>query len=159
MYKPTIWQDHVEGVQEGTDMNAKNFNNIEAGLMEASAFYSMFAELANYRAVVQGITAEGWRFRKWASGDIECWIKWPCWRSDDHLMLCEAPVLPTSITEENIQATIVMSDTENNYSDRVIKCKMSDNRENAVTAFVFSADTWSTSAKLDLYISVKGRWK
>lgn len=41
MYKPTIWQDHVEGVQEGTDMNAANFNNIEVGTMEANALAAM----------------------------------------------------------------------------------------------------------------------
>ena len=44
MYKRTIWQDHVEGIQEGTDMNAANFNNLEAGTMEANALAAMNAE-------------------------------------------------------------------------------------------------------------------
>jgi hypothetical protein len=48
MYKPTIWQDHVEGVQEGTDMNAANFNNIEAGVMEASALAALNAAVSRY---------------------------------------------------------------------------------------------------------------
>ena len=48
MYKRTIWQDHVEGIQEGTDMNASNFNNIEAGIMEANALASLNAEYRRY---------------------------------------------------------------------------------------------------------------
>ena len=44
MYKRTIWQDHVEGIQEGTDMNAANFNNLEAGTMEANAMAAINAE-------------------------------------------------------------------------------------------------------------------
>lgn len=44
MYKRTIWKDHVEGIQEGTDMNAANFNNIEAGTMEANALAAYNAE-------------------------------------------------------------------------------------------------------------------
>lgn len=48
MYKPTIWQDHVEGVQEGTNMNAANFNNIEAGVMEASALAALNAAVSRY---------------------------------------------------------------------------------------------------------------
>ena len=43
MYKPTIWKDHVEGIQEGTDMNAANFNNIEVGTMEANALAALNA--------------------------------------------------------------------------------------------------------------------
>lgn len=48
MYKRTIWQDHVEGVQEGTDMSADNFNNIEAGTMEAAALASLNAAYRRY---------------------------------------------------------------------------------------------------------------
>ena len=44
MYKRTIWQDHVEGIQEGTDLNAANFNNLEAGTMEANAMAAINAE-------------------------------------------------------------------------------------------------------------------
>jgi len=42
MYKPTIWQDHVEGIQDGTDMNAANFNNLEAGTLEANTLAALF---------------------------------------------------------------------------------------------------------------------
>lgn len=48
MYKPTIWQDHVEGIQEGTDMNAANFNNIEAGIMETAALTALNASFSRY---------------------------------------------------------------------------------------------------------------
>ena len=48
MYKPTIWQDHVEGIQEGTDMNAANFNNLEIGTMEASALAALNAAYRRY---------------------------------------------------------------------------------------------------------------
>ena len=48
MYKPTIWQDHVEGVQEGTDVNAKNLNNIEVGVMEAAALAALNSENSRY---------------------------------------------------------------------------------------------------------------
>ena len=50
MYKPTIWQDKVEGVQEGTDMNAANFNNIEIGVMESDALAAMNAAYRRYEA-------------------------------------------------------------------------------------------------------------
>ena len=50
MYKPTIWQDKVEGVQEGTDMNAANFNNIEIGVMENDALAAMDAAYRRYEA-------------------------------------------------------------------------------------------------------------
>lgn len=48
MYKRTIWQDHVEGVQEGTDLNAENLNNIEAGTMEANALAALNASYRRY---------------------------------------------------------------------------------------------------------------
>ena len=48
MYKPTIWQDHIEGVQEGTDMSAANFNNIESGIMEAAALAALNASMLRY---------------------------------------------------------------------------------------------------------------
>lgn len=48
MYKRTIWQDHVEGIQEGTDMNAANFNNLEAGTMEATALAALEAAYRRY---------------------------------------------------------------------------------------------------------------
>lgn len=54
MYKRTIWQDHVEGVQDGTDMNAANFNNIEAGTMEASALAAMNSAHQRY-AMASGV--------------------------------------------------------------------------------------------------------
>lgn len=48
MYKRTIWQDHVEGIQEGTDMNAANFNNLEIGTMENAALAAMNSEHQRY---------------------------------------------------------------------------------------------------------------
>lgn len=48
MYKRQIWQDHVEGIQEGTDMNAANFNNLEAGTMEAAALAALNAAHRRY---------------------------------------------------------------------------------------------------------------
>ena len=48
MYKRTIWQDHVEGVQEGTDLNAANLNNIEVGTMEANALAALHASYRRY---------------------------------------------------------------------------------------------------------------
>lgn len=48
MYKRTIWQDHVEGIQEGTDLNAANLNNIEAGTMEANALAALNAAYRRY---------------------------------------------------------------------------------------------------------------
>ena len=52
MYKRTFWKDHVEGIQEGTDMNATNFNNIEAGTMEAHALAALNAAQLRYSADV-----------------------------------------------------------------------------------------------------------
>jgi len=48
MYKPTIWQDHVEGIQDGTDMNAANFNNLEAGTLEANTLAALNAAYRRY---------------------------------------------------------------------------------------------------------------
>ena len=50
MYKRTIWQDHVEGIQDGTDMSAANFNNLEAGVMEAAALAALNAANSRYYA-------------------------------------------------------------------------------------------------------------
>ena len=52
MYYRTIWQDHIEGVQDGTDMNAANFNNIEAGVMEAAALAAYNSEMTGHRGAV-----------------------------------------------------------------------------------------------------------
>ena len=30
-YEPTMWQDEVEGIQEGTPVDEQNLNNIEDG--------------------------------------------------------------------------------------------------------------------------------
>ena len=81
MYKPTLWQDHVEGVQEGTDMNAKNFNNIETGVIEAAALAALNAEFSRYKADelaaiadydVECGTVDGWTYVKKKSGFAEC---------------------------------------------------------------------------------------
>lgn len=52
MYKRTMWQDHVEGIQEGTDLNAANFNNLEAGTMEANALAAFNTAYQRYAADV-----------------------------------------------------------------------------------------------------------
>lgn len=52
MYKRTIWKDDVEGIQEGTDMNAANFNNLEAGTMEANALAALNTAYQRYAADV-----------------------------------------------------------------------------------------------------------
>ena len=41
MYKRTIWQDRVDGVQKGTPLSAENLNNLEAGAMEAGALAAL----------------------------------------------------------------------------------------------------------------------
>ena len=41
MYKRTFWIDDVEGIQDGTPLNADNFNNLEGGAMEASALAAL----------------------------------------------------------------------------------------------------------------------
>ena len=48
MYKPTIWHDHIEGLQDGTDMSAANFNNLEIGAMEANALAALNAAERRY---------------------------------------------------------------------------------------------------------------
>lgn len=48
MYKRTLWQDHVEGVQTGTDLNAANLNNIEVGTLEANALAALDAAYRRY---------------------------------------------------------------------------------------------------------------
>lgn len=50
MYKATIWKDDVPGVQEGTDMNAANFNNNEVGTMEAHALAALLSAQGRYAA-------------------------------------------------------------------------------------------------------------
>ena len=52
MYKRTIWQDDVAGIQKGTDMNAANFNNLEAGTMEANALAALNTAYQRYAADV-----------------------------------------------------------------------------------------------------------
>ena len=41
MYKRTIWQDRVDGVQNGTPLSAENLNNLEACAMEAGALAAL----------------------------------------------------------------------------------------------------------------------
>ena len=52
MYRRTIWQDHVEGVQDGTDLNAANLNNIEAGIMESNALAALHTSYRRYESDV-----------------------------------------------------------------------------------------------------------
>lgn len=48
MYKQTFWKDHVEGVQEGTDLNAENLNNIETGITEVSVLTAYASEMIRH---------------------------------------------------------------------------------------------------------------
>jgi hypothetical protein len=48
MYKQTFWKDHVEGVQEGTDLNAENLNNIETGITEVSVLAAYASEMIRH---------------------------------------------------------------------------------------------------------------
>lgn len=57
MYRPTKWVDHIEGIQEGTDQSAANFNNIEAGVIEANAIGAMNSAYQRYAADVANNTA------------------------------------------------------------------------------------------------------
>ena len=74
MYRRTIWKDHVAGVQEGTDLNAANLNNIEAGVMEADALAAFQASSQQVADSIVEQCFEGmWRWRKWKSGIVELW--------------------------------------------------------------------------------------
>ena len=47
MFKRTMWKDHVPGVQEGTDLNAANLNNLEEGVTDAAALAAFYASQQN----------------------------------------------------------------------------------------------------------------
>lgn len=121
MYKPTIWQDHVEGVQEGTDMNAKNFNNMEAGVMEAAALAALNAENSRHAKdkidqsadyIIEQGEKNGWGYRKWASGFAECWGRFHATKSEysDRVGVVHVD-LPFSLLKESI---LLVSGTQHN---------------------------------------------
>lgn len=48
MFKRLFWKDHVEGVQEGTDLNADNLNNMEGGIEDAAALAALNSSFNAY---------------------------------------------------------------------------------------------------------------
>ena len=57
LYDPTIWKDHVVDehgnvVQQGTNMNAENFNHMECGIFDAQIFAALLMNFARQ---------QGWR--------------------------------------------------------------------------------------------------
>ena len=44
-YEPTIWHDHVPGIQEGTPQDEHNFNNMESGINGSNLLAEFLAEV------------------------------------------------------------------------------------------------------------------
>ena len=44
-YEPTMWQDEVEGIQEGTPVDEQNLNNIEGGVNGANLTAEFLTEV------------------------------------------------------------------------------------------------------------------
>lgn len=53
MYKAINWVDHVEGVQEGTDQSAANFNNMDVGIFESIGLNGLLAMRARLQRDAQ----------------------------------------------------------------------------------------------------------
>lgn len=53
MYKAINWVDHVEGIQEGTDQSAANFNNMDAGIFESIGLNGLLAMRARLQRDAQ----------------------------------------------------------------------------------------------------------
>lgn len=53
MYKAINWVDHVEGVQDGTDQSAANFNNMDAGIFESIGLNGLLAMRARLQRDAQ----------------------------------------------------------------------------------------------------------
>ena len=53
MYRAINWVDHVEGVQEGTDQSAENFNTMDAGIFESIALNGLLAMRARLQRDAQ----------------------------------------------------------------------------------------------------------
>lgn len=47
-YNPTIWQDDVPGIQEGTPQDEQNFNNMETGINSANLFVEYLASVVKH---------------------------------------------------------------------------------------------------------------
>ena len=47
-YNPTIWQDDVPGIQEGTPQDEQNFNNMESGINGANLFLEYLASVVKH---------------------------------------------------------------------------------------------------------------
>ena len=131
MYKRTIWQDHVEGIQEGTDMNAANFNNLEAGTMEANALAAMNAE---YQRHVNDIAKNNESFcvSKGGRANTEIFVDLP---SDKIRNTTDYKVVP-----------VLTSYTEGDF----LVARITNKQVNGFTA-IFKGN--STSGSFDFYIS------
>ena len=47
-YEPTMWQDEVEGIQEGTPVDEQNLNNIEDGVNGANLTAEFLTEVVKH---------------------------------------------------------------------------------------------------------------
>lgn len=47
-YEPTMWQDEVEGIQEGTPVDEQNLNNIEGGVNGANLTAEFLTEVVKH---------------------------------------------------------------------------------------------------------------
>jgi len=70
MYRAINWVDHVEGVQEGTDQSAENFNTMDAGIFESIALNGLLAMRARLQRDAQ-IEAEVVAIDKTLTGTSE----------------------------------------------------------------------------------------
>lgn len=118
MYKRTIWQDHVEGIQEGTDMNAANFNNLEAGTMEANALAAMNAE---YQRHVNDIAKNNESFcvSKGGSVNTDIFVDIPSDKTRNTMDYAVASEIVT-YTGGYILAVIIKNKQANGFTARLI---------------------------------------
>ena len=47
-YEPTVWQDDVPGIQEGTPQDEQNFNNMESGINGSNLLAEFLAEVVHH---------------------------------------------------------------------------------------------------------------
>lgn len=76
MYKAINWVDHVEGIQEGTDQSAANFNNMDAGIFEAIGLNGLLAMRARLQQDAQ-IEAEVVAIDKTLTGTAQVTVDIP----------------------------------------------------------------------------------
>lgn len=76
MYKAINWVDHVEGIQEGTDQSAANFNNMDAGIFESIGLNGLLAMRARLQQDAQ-IEAEVVAIDKTLTGTAQVTVDIP----------------------------------------------------------------------------------